>query len=120
MNGNARLVVADGEGGEPLLEFVSLRLINESKSRLRRMIGQGEIRLGGHRCGAGRRVSVGDEVELSGELDTDAPPTQMPLDIEVLHEDESHLCVVKPAGHTRQLDPQARLRSGAGISSIRR
>jgi len=105
MNGNTeaseyvQLVVAEGEGGEPLLEFVSLRLINESKARLRRMIGEGEIRLSGHRCGAGRRVTVGDVVELPGQLDIAVPPAQMLLDLQVLHEDESHLCVVKPAGH---------------------
>ncbi len=97
--GCAQIVVAEGEGGEPLLEFVSLRLINESKARLRRMIGDGEIRLSGRRCGAGRRVTVGDVVDLPDLLDTAVPPAQMLLDLEVLYEDESHLCIVKPAGH---------------------
>jgi 23S rRNA pseudouridine1911/1915/1917 synthase len=94
-----RLVVADGDAGQPLIEFVSLRLINESKTRLRGMIGNGEIRLNGHRCGAGRYVQGGDVVQLSDRLDTGVPPVESPLELQILHEDESHLCVFKPAGH---------------------
>jgi 23S rRNA pseudouridine1911/1915/1917 synthase len=89
--------VPPAEDGRALLELLSRYLINESKTRMRRLIGDGRIRLNGSAGSTMRRVQPGDEVSFPAELDTSGPPPQqMPLDI--VHEGPDHLCVNKPPG----------------------
>ncbi len=83
--------------GERLLEFLSSRLINESKTALRRLVGAGRILLNGHAAPTGERLRAGDLVSLPPGLDTGPPPDQS-IPIEVLHQDADHLCIDKPAG----------------------
>jgi len=91
------MVVAYGVGDESVLEFLSRRLINESKVRLRRLIGAGVIRINGSAVGAGRRISAGDLVSMPAELDRSLPPVQS-IPVEVIYDGPGHLCVNKPAG----------------------
>jgi 23S rRNA pseudouridine1911/1915/1917 synthase len=83
--------------GEALLEFLSRRLINESKTRLRRQIGNGHILLNGSAGPTMRRVHAGDEVSLPADLDRSGPPPQQ-MSLDVIHEDADHLCINKPPG----------------------
>ncbi len=92
----ALTVTAEGQG-ERLLEFLSSRLINESKTALRRLIGAGRILLNGHAAPTGEALRAGDLVSLPLGLAPGPPPAQS-IPIEVLHEDADHLCIDKPAG----------------------
>lgn len=94
-----RLVVGRDGDGVQLLEFLSARLINESKARLRRLIGSGKIRLNGSAAGTGRSVSAGDIVCLPPGLDR-SPPAPQTVPIEVTYDGPDHLCINKPAGQT--------------------
>ncbi len=86
------------QAGQSLLQFLSRRLINESKTSLRRLIAEGKVRLNGSAVSTSARLREGDEVELPPGLQP-APPPEQSLAIAVLHEDADHLCVNKPAGH---------------------
>jgi 23S rRNA pseudouridine1911/1915/1917 synthase len=91
------MVVPPECDGERLLSFVSTQLINESKTRLRRLIANGHIRLEGHKVSGGRRVRGGEFVSFPEDVDALAPPRQV-LALSVLYEDEDHLVIDKPAG----------------------
>jgi 23S rRNA pseudouridine1911/1915/1917 synthase len=89
--------VPESAAGEPLLEFLSRRLINESKTRMRRLIGSGRILLNDSAGPTMRRVQAGDTITLPADLDTTGPPArQMPLD--VIHCGPDHICIDKPPG----------------------
>jgi len=92
-----QLPVPAGQGGAGLLEFLSSRLINESKTALRRLIGSGRILLNGRPAASGTVVRAGDVVTLPPGLSA-APPPEQEVPIEVLYEDADHLCVNKQAG----------------------
>jgi len=91
------LTVGQQEGGERLLEFLSSRLINESKTTLRRLVGAGRILLNGHAAPTGEALRAGDRVSLPPGL-APGPPPEQAIPIEVLYQDADHLCVDKPAG----------------------
>ena len=95
----ASIAVPAGPDETPLLEFLSGRLINESKTTLRRLIGSGAVLLNGRAVRPTSIVRAGDVVALPPGLD-EAPPPEQSVPIEVLYEDEAHLCVNKPAGYT--------------------
>ncbi len=85
--------------GRPLLEFLSARLIGHSKTRLRRLIGEGRIRVNGGCAVPKRRLREGDLVGLPDGLERGELPKQH-LELNILHEDPSLLCVDKPAGRS--------------------
>jgi 23S rRNA pseudouridine1911/1915/1917 synthase len=91
------LTVSGQEQGARLLEFLSSRLINESKTSLRRLIGAGRLLLNGHPAPTGEALRAGDVVSLPPGLEP-GPPPQQAVPIEVLYEDGDHVCVNKPAG----------------------
>ena len=93
-----RLGVDRALSGSSALEFVSAWLVNESKTSLRRLIAGGRIRVNGSAVSPGTPVWAGDAVSLPpGLLPAPVPAQEMP--IEVLCEDEDHLCINKPAGY---------------------
>lgn len=89
--------VSQTEAGTPLLEFLSGRLINESKVTLRRVVGTGEALVNGQAVPSGHRLRTGDSVAVPTRLDAGPPPEQQ-MPVEVLYEDGRHLCVNKPVG----------------------
>jgi 23S rRNA pseudouridine1911/1915/1917 synthase len=91
------LEVPPEQSGARLLEFVSLRLITESKAALRRLIASGDIRLNGSAVGTTRTVWTGDAVSLPLGL-RPAPPPRGDLPIDAIFEDEDYACIDKPAG----------------------
>lgn len=94
-----KITVDDEDVGLDLLEFLSLRLLWVSKTQLRRLLGAGGVTVDGRRAGSNFTVAAGQVVELAGEA-LPAPDFAERIAIEVLYEDETHLAVNKPAGHT--------------------
>ncbi|MGD2173791.1 MAG: RluA family pseudouridine synthase [Candidatus Brocadiaceae bacterium] len=92
-----RLLVGEVEAGRTLLGFLSGRLINESKATLRRLTGEGRVRVNGSVQPSTCRLGTGDVVEVSAALSA-APPPEQVLPLRVLYEDATHLCLDKPAG----------------------
>jgi len=94
----AEIRVRGDAAGRDLLGFLSSRLINESKMRLRRLVASGQIRINGNAVSTAARVSAGDCVSLPPDLDS-GPPPAAPFALKVLHEDEDHIVIDKAPGH---------------------
>jgi 23S rRNA pseudouridine1911/1915/1917 synthase len=62
------------------------------------LIARGACRVGGEAAHAGRRLSAGDLVEVESEGHVPNSMTPEPLPLEVVHEDEQIIVVVKPPG----------------------
>ena len=90
--------VCGDDAGRDLLELLSSRLINESKTRLRRLIASGQIRINGKAVSTAAKVGEGDCVSLPPDLDT-GPPPEAPFALKVLHEDDDHIVIDKAPGH---------------------
>ncbi|MHB8516684.1 MAG: RluA family pseudouridine synthase, partial [Dehalococcoidia bacterium] len=92
-------LVADAPG-ERLDVFVARRVPELTRSRVRRLVDSGHVRVDGHaakpslRLEAGQRVSVEVPAPSAGV----AQPEDIPLD--VIYEDDDLLVVNKPAGMT--------------------
>jgi len=95
----ATMPVTAAGAGTVLLEFLSVRLIMQSKARLRRMIGDGDIRVNGGAATPNRWLFEGDVVTLPAGLQG-GPPLEQAVPVDVLYEDEHLLCVNKPSGWT--------------------
>jgi 23S rRNA pseudouridine1911/1915/1917 synthase len=91
------LEVSGAESGAELLDFVSGRLINESKTNLRRLVARGRITVNGRAAATSRAVWLGDRVALPAGIEPTPPPEQE-VELDILFEDEDHLCICKPAG----------------------
>jgi 23S rRNA pseudouridine1911/1915/1917 synthase len=86
------------DAGLRLDEFLAARLGGLSRMRIASHIAGGACRLNGAAAHAGLKLRAGDRVEI--ELD-DGPPGAMtpePVPLDILHEDDSLLVLVKPAG----------------------
>jgi 23S rRNA pseudouridine1911/1915/1917 synthase len=97
-------LVADTDG-ERLDVFVARRLPELTRSRVRRLIDGGHVRLGEHLAKAGTRLEVGQRVrvEVPAPEPASAQPEAIPLDI--LYEDGDLLVIDKPAGMTVHPSP---------------
>jgi len=91
------LEVKREEAGQALLEFLSTRLINESKTYLRRAVAEGRIRLNGAPTAQSVPVQPGDVLSLPEGLEP-SPPPEPTLGLHVIAEDDHHLCIDKPTG----------------------
>jgi 23S rRNA pseudouridine1911/1915/1917 synthase len=90
--------IAAEDDGRRLDEFLASRFGGLSRLRLQNLVRAGACRINQTVMPAGWRLATGDVVDVTLE---DAPPTAMepeaiPLDI--LHEDDHLIVVVKPAG----------------------
>jgi 23S rRNA pseudouridine1911/1915/1917 synthase len=92
------IIVPECQAEETLLDFLSGRAIRESKAVLRRHVAEGRIRLNGRAAHVHRRLSAGDRISIPPDLDLSPPPPQT-VPVEVIYEDEDHLCISKPAGY---------------------
>lgn len=90
--------VCGDDAGRDLLEFLSSRLINESKTRLRRLVASGQIRINGNAVSTAAKVSGGDCVSLPPDVDI-GPPPAAPFALNVLYEDDDHVVIDKAPGH---------------------
>ena len=92
------LTVSPKDSGEELLRFLSVRFVTTSKTSLRRLMAAGRIRVEGNAAEPSQVLRPGETISVPPDLSFSALPEQT-LPINVLHEDEEHLCVDKPAGH---------------------
>ncbi|MBD2104504.1 RluA family pseudouridine synthase [Leptolyngbya sp. FACHB-261] len=90
--------VAPEDSGERLDRWLAEQLPDLSRSRIQKLIEQGQVRLNGQVCNKKDLVQVGDQVDLS--LPEPEPlaiePETMPLSI--LYEDDQLLVIDKPVG----------------------
>ena len=93
------LRVGQEEAGLRLDELLARRLRRLSRMRIAALAARGACRVNGKSEHAGRRVRAGDAVEVEpGEAGPSSSMTPEPLPLEVVHEDEELLVVVKPSG----------------------
>jgi 23S rRNA pseudouridine1911/1915/1917 synthase len=86
------------DAGQRLDEFFAARFGSLSRMRIANLIEAGACLVNGAVGRAGYRILTGDSVEVSFD---DGAPTAMspePIPLEVIHEDEYVIVVVKPAG----------------------
>jgi len=86
------------DAGQRLDEFFASRFGNLSRMRIASLIEAGACLVNGAVGRAGYRILTGDSVEVSFD---DGAPTAMspePIPLEVIHEDDHVIVVVKPAG----------------------
>jgi 23S rRNA pseudouridine1911/1915/1917 synthase len=93
-----RFVVEESSAGSRLDDFLAARLATLSRMRIAALVARGECSVNGAAAQAGRRLSAGDSVELPRPEEGPNAMTPEPLPLEILHEDEHLLVVVKPAG----------------------
>jgi 23S rRNA pseudouridine1911/1915/1917 synthase len=90
--------VGEAGAGSRLDEFLAERLRGLSRMRIAVLLDKGAVKVNGQTARAGLRLAGGDRVEI--EVGEPAPNsmTPEPLPLEVIHEDEHLVVVVKPAG----------------------
>ena len=83
--------------GERVDRAVAL-LTGWSRADVATLVEAGAVRVGGRPVAKSRRLTEGEEVEVEGEPEEDAPPVPEPVDFAVLHADDDLVVVTKPAG----------------------
>ena len=84
--------------GERLDRFLADRCADLSRSRIKRLIADGEVRVDGRERNAGFRLRPGQSVAIA--VPEPAPTSMLPqrIPLDVVHEDADLLVVDKPAG----------------------
>ena len=90
-------VVPASLAGERVDRAVAL-LTGWSRADVAGLIDAGAVRVGGAPVAKSRRLAEGDEIDVDGEPEADAPPEPEPVDFPVVHADDDIVVVVKPAG----------------------
>jgi 23S rRNA pseudouridine1911/1915/1917 synthase len=83
--------------GERVDRAVAL-LTGWSRADVAGLIDAGAVRVDGAAVAKSRRLAEGEEIEVEGEPEADAPPGPEPVDFPVVHADDDVVVVVKPAG----------------------
>ena len=98
MTKTLQFCVADDGAGRRLDEFLAERVVSLSRMHIAGLLARGACSVNGETTHAGRRLRAGDsvEVESAGVVSNSMTPEPAPL--EVVHEDEHLIVVVKPAG----------------------
>ena len=90
--------VESGEGHQRLDVFLSLRERSLSRSQIKSLIEQGQVKVGRKKAKAGLRLKTGDEVFLILPEPRIPEVRAEPLPLSILYEDSHLLVVDKPAG----------------------
>ncbi|HEV2862355.1 MAG TPA: RluA family pseudouridine synthase [Pyrinomonadaceae bacterium] len=98
MDAPRRFLVDGASSGVRLDDFLAARLPSLSRMRIRALVGRGECSVNGGAAQSGRRLAEGDAVEVAPFEESPNAMTPEPLPLEVVHEDEHVVVVVKPAG----------------------
>jgi 23S rRNA pseudouridine1911/1915/1917 synthase len=83
--------------GERVDRAVAL-LTGWSRADVAGLVEEGAVRVGGQPVAKSRRLAEGEEIEVEGEPEEDAPPVPEPVEFTVLHADDDVVVLVKPAG----------------------
>ncbi len=98
MQGPHRFLVDGESSGVRLDDFLAARLPSLSRMRIRTLVGRGECSVNGAAAQSGRKLAEGDAVELAPFEEAPNAMTPEPLPLEIVHEDEHVVVVVKPEG----------------------
>jgi 23S rRNA pseudouridine1911/1915/1917 synthase len=92
------LSVRGDDAGARLDSYLAAHIHDWSRSRIQRLIEDGDVLVGGHTSKAAYKLRAGDEieVELTPVDSTEFTPENIPL--EVIYEDDELIVVNKPAG----------------------
>jgi 23S rRNA pseudouridine1911/1915/1917 synthase len=91
-------VIPEADRGARLDAYLAARVADWSRSRIQRLIEDGDVLVAGHTVKSSYKLRAGDmvEVELTAPPPTEFLPEDIPL--EIIHEDDSLVVVNKPAG----------------------
>jgi 23S rRNA pseudouridine1911/1915/1917 synthase len=98
MGQTRQFVVDEGSNGLRLDEFLARRLSSLSRMGIASLLARDACALNGVAAHAGRRLSAGDVVEVALADETPNAMTPEPLPLDIVHEDEHLIVVVKPCG----------------------
>lgn len=112
--GVTKLCIDDGTAGQRLDNFLFRHLKGVPKSRIYRMLREGELRVNGRRAQPDYRLQEGDELRIPPirvaareQVDAGTPPGESLLQ-RVIYRDDSLLVIDKPAGQA--------VHGGSGVS----
>src|SRR5436305_5900972 len=98
IKGLSQFVVEESSAGRRLDEFLAAHLHRLSRMGIANLLARGACAVNGEAARAGRRLSAGDTVEVDAGDETPNAMTPEAMALEVVHEDEHMIVVVKPAG----------------------
>jgi len=110
----SKVSIGSEQSGQRLDNFLFRMLKGVPKSRIYRMLREGEVRVSGHRCKPEYKLAEGDEVRIppvrvAAPAETPAiTPITHPLLDRVIYRDDSLLVIDKPAGQA--------VHGGSGVS----
>lgn len=116
METKRRFQVGEESAGQRLDDFLAERVAALSRMHIAGLLARGECSVNGAEARAGRRLRAGDAVELSDapEVSNSMTPERAPL--EVVHEDEHVIVVVKPSGQL--VHPTRGVKSGTLANAL--
>jgi 23S rRNA pseudouridine1911/1915/1917 synthase len=91
-------LVEEAAAGQRLDVFLAGRLGGLSRMRIAGLLARGACAVNGEAAQAGRRLRAGDTVEVEPQTEAPNSMTPEPAPLEIVHEDEHLVVVVKPAG----------------------
>ena len=91
-------VITEADRGARLDAYLAAHVADWSRSRIQRLIEDGDVLVAGHTVKSSYKLRAGDtvEVELTAPPPTEFLPEDIPL--EIIHEDDAIVVVNKPAG----------------------
>ncbi|MBC7932594.1 MAG: RluA family pseudouridine synthase, partial [Rubrivivax sp.] len=98
MEESIQFVVGACDAGQRLDDFLAARLIRLSRMRIAGLVARGACAVNGAEANAGRRLGAGDSVEFADTEDAPNAMTPEAIPLEIAHEDEHLVVVVKPTG----------------------
>ena len=113
-DGVTKLTIGDEAAGQRLDNYLFKRLKGVPKSRVYRMLREGEVRVDGRRAKPGQRLDLGNEVRIPPVrvAQADEPPALAKIGKSllgrVIYRDEALLVIDKPAGQA--------VHGGSGVS----
>ncbi len=111
-----RVQAGEADQGQRLDAFLAHRLAGRSRTEVARWIRSGLVTLDGRPARASHRLAAGEWVEVR---EPEAAPSLLipqPMDLEVLHEDDQILVLVKPPGLV--VHPGAGVHSGTLVHAL--
>jgi 23S rRNA pseudouridine1911/1915/1917 synthase len=90
--------VSEEEAGSRLDEYLASQLGWLSRIRISRLLAEGNCLVNGIAGRPGKKLAAGDSIEMTKP---EGPPTAMtpePIPLDIVHEDEHLMVIVKPAG----------------------
>jgi 23S rRNA pseudouridine1911/1915/1917 synthase len=93
----ARFPVPGSLAGERVDRAVAL-LTGWTRADVQALVEEGAVLVGGRPVAKSRRLSEGEEIEVTGEPVPEVPPAPEPVEYTVIHADDDVVVISKPAG----------------------